>query len=362
MARGESSRMGSSRRRSSAGDFGTPAPTQASQEGGSGPQMSASELRSIRSCYRDLKSEISGEKDDIVRDSQKFNVLIGRVDSLYNKVERPREQIADLEAIRDLSACVVQYAKGMQQNGGPTSADFCSVAIHKCKDGGGIDWMKLGYEASEFICDAPGLSTMVGPMDIVPKQRKRPAPRTREKPGPSTRPQEVEAVENMSTETDKNIETMFRILRTHKRVRFEALVLKRKSFAQTIENIFALSFLVKDGRVEISCDNGVIHIVPKNAPSKDDRASGNVVNTQFVLRLDYQDWVTMHQSLDENQELMPDRVESAAAATVTPIRKTSRNRARETVPGSQSQADEQEEEEGSQRRPRKSRRLRLESN
>ncbi|EFJ24853.1 hypothetical protein SELMODRAFT_414335 [Selaginella moellendorffii] len=142
--------------------------------------------------------------------------------------------------------------KDMQQNGGP---DFCSVAIHKCKDGGGIDWMKLGSEAPEFMGSAP-LSLVL--------------------------------VENMSTETDKNIETMFRILRTDKRVRFEALVF----FAQTIENIFALSFLVKDGRVEISCEDGVIRIgttclsrfllndllsaIPKTAPSKNDRTSGNV--------------------------------------------------------------------------------------
>lgn len=60
--------------------------------------------------------------------------------------------------------------------------------------------------------------------------------------------------------------TIFEILRKKKSVKLENLLLNRKSFAQTVENLFALSFLVKDGRVEIATDENGSHIVCKKLP------------------------------------------------------------------------------------------------
>lgn len=133
-----------------------------------------------------------------------------------------------------------------------------------------------------------------------------------------------EAVTEEKTDTDKNMATMFNILRRMKRVQLDNLILNRKSFAQTVENLFALSFLVKDGRAEISLDENHLHYVckmffhlsqpntcflflflnhgylcccffsffpaPKNAPAANLVSSKEVSYSHFVFRYDYKDW------------------------------------------------------------------------
>lgn len=150
---------------------------------------------------------------------------------------------------------------------------------------------------------------MIGPMNMnIQAKQRNTVNRKRARVAEQARPEELNDTDTEKSATDKNILTMFDILKKNRSVKLECLVLNRNSFAQTVENIFALSFLVKDGRVEISVVENNCHLVsPKNAPSASDIASKKVSYSHFVFRFDFQDWKLMKGLVKVGEELMPHR-------------------------------------------------------
>ncbi|KAK4404938.1 Non-structural maintenance of chromosomes element 4A [Sesamum angolense] len=320
----------------------------------SGVEDSAVERRVLRSKYLRFKNRITDERDDISKvDSDKFKSMIEEVDSLHQLVQKPREQVADAEALFDITNTLVTSVKAYN-NEGVTPSDFVSCLLRDFGQLGGpsssqdearslVRWIDIGQVVSHVFRSAPGCCTMVGPMNTELKQRKNAVHKKRVRPTENARPEELdEAANQEKTDTDKNMATMFDILRRNRKVKLENLILNRKSFAQTVENLFALSFLIKDGRAEISVDESGCHLVsPRNAPSANAILSGEATYSHFIFRFDFSDWKLMLTSVVVGEELMPHRVEVSeahnaqpdsepeedqAAVPTTPIRKLCRNR------------------------------------
>ncbi|KAG5552371.1 hypothetical protein RHGRI_010444 [Rhododendron griersonianum] len=312
--------------------------------------------RALRSRYLAVKSLICDERDDLSKvDSNKFNAIINEVESLHQLVQKPREQVADAEALLDITNTLMTFVKA-HSNEGITPSDFVNCLLRNFGQQGhpssrsdhgrnSIAWKDIGRAVSHVIRTVPGCCTMLGPMNTEPKQQKAVVRRKRARPTESARqPEQLdEAVTEEKTDTDKNMATMFAMLRKNRRARLENVVLNRKSFAQTIENVFTLSFLLKDGRVEITVNEKGWHIIsPRNAPAANAVASGEVSYCHFVFRFDFRDWKLMMDSVGIGEELMPHRNQgntrdyysrtdkilekSQAMGPTSPIRKLSRNR------------------------------------
>ncbi|XP_059646383.1 non-structural maintenance of chromosomes element 4 homolog A [Cornus florida] len=340
-----SSGVGSRRSNSTANDEAGPSDS---------PPEVVAERRVLRSRYLAVKNLIIDERDDISKfDSDKFKSIINEVESLHQLVQKPREQVADAEALLDITNTLVTSVKA-HGNEGVTPSDFVSCLLRDFGQQGGVSstegagismqWKDIGLAVSHVLRRVPGCCTMLGPMNTELKQRKAVVHRKRLRPTESARPEELDnTAAEEQTDTDKNMATMFDILRKYRRVKLENLVLNRNCFAQTVENLFALSFLVKDGRAEITVNDKGCHIVsPRNAPASSAVISGEASYNHFVFRFDFKDWKLMTSSVEVGEELMPNRnqvdmssnsqtdddvpEETQTAAPTTPIRKLSRNR------------------------------------
>ncbi|KAL5832165.1 hypothetical protein ACOSQ4_017519 [Xanthoceras sorbifolium] len=317
-------------------------------------QQDTVQRRVLRSKYLEVMNMINDQRDDLSRlDSLKFSTIFNEVENLHQLVQKPREQIADAEALLEVANTLVTSAQS-QSNEGVTAADFVNGLITKfgktnqrlASQGNvqaSVDWKEIGLAVSPALSTCYGCYTMVGPMNTEVKQRKVAVRKKRERPTQTDKPEEVDETEvEKKTDTDKNMSTMFNILKEKKKVRLESLILNRRSFAQTVENLFALSFLVKDGRIEIAVNEKGSHLVaPRNAPAADAVMSGEVTYNHFVFRFDFKDWKLMMDVLPVGEELMPHReasntletsqaepvaYNSQATLRTTPIRKLSRNR------------------------------------
>ncbi|KAH0721001.1 hypothetical protein KY290_006286 [Solanum tuberosum] len=311
--------------------------------------------RVLRSHYLNFKNRISDERDNISTvDSDRFKSIIEEVERLHQQVQKPREQVADAEALLDITNTLVTTVKA-HSNGGVTPSDFVSCLLRDFGQEGGssrrteedgnsaVHWYNVGRAVSHVFRGAPGCCTMIGPMNTEIKQRNPVVRKKRVMPTESEHPEELDEPDGEGkTDTDKNMATMFQILRRHKGAKLENLILNRRSFAQTVENLFALSFLIKDGRADITVDDKGCHRVsPRNAPASNAVLSGEVSYNHFVFRFDFQDWKLMLASVAVGDELMPHRneadipatsqpasstVDKEQAVSTTPIRKLSRNR------------------------------------
>ncbi|KAL6523458.1 hypothetical protein OROGR_017061 [Orobanche gracilis] len=259
-----------------------------------------------------------------------FNIFLGNKYSLgdghsnsacCNKsiisVKKPREQVADAETLIGLTRTLAASVK-THTSGGVTPVEFVSCLIRKFGQKNSMKWLSenspyfswqsIGLLVSTIFMNGPGCMTMIGPMKNTLKPRKLAVRAKRSRSIGNARPEELAKAAEAVTDTHRNLQVMFEILKKDKKVKAENLILNRNSFAQTVENLFALSFLVKDGRVRIDVDeSGSQVVVPTNGPSAEEMKSGVVKNHQFVFRFDFNDWKLMKTMVPEGGERMPRR-------------------------------------------------------
>ncbi|NXA73926.1 NSE4A protein, partial [Thryothorus ludovicianus] len=96
--------------------------------------------------------------------------------------------------------------------------------------------------------------------------------------------------------TEKEVERILRILQTHFEndpntpISFFDFVIDPNSFARTVENMFHVSFLIKDGLARIKLDEDELPVIEPVKPSEGEEDVISGARNQVVITLDQKEW------------------------------------------------------------------------
>ncbi|EAU91422.2 Smc5-6 complex non-SMC subunit Nse4 [Coprinopsis cinerea okayama7 len=250
---------------------------------------------------------------------------VKQADALFKKVKEPQEAILDSRILLLASNASAQKVRSLKSGTGSFDVDEFVAKLATFMGGQKqvrqenfpqeagsdveeedmhdypLDWAKIGRKAMAKSRRAPAMSFMLGPLSLEQKKR---ANMKREKHEKNTaeevKPQELkeEDIQRSENETTKNVHDLEELLGKHCTMEDESIepvnlfkfILNPHSFAQSVENVFYLSFLIRDGRVALETnEHGEPVIYPCEAPSDADYAEGLKKN-QLVLEFDMQVW------------------------------------------------------------------------
>ncbi|KAL8738708.1 MAG: hypothetical protein Q9181_000530 [Wetmoreana brouardii] len=91
---------------------------------------------------------------------------------------------------------------------------------------------------------------------------------------------------------------------------FFSFVINPKSFGQTVENLFYVSFLIRDGDVEVgSSEDSLPTLVPTERRSGNEHQAIGAQKHQAVFHLDFETWEDLIDAFEIEQSIIPHREE-----------------------------------------------------
>ncbi|KAM9285088.1 non-structural maintenance of chromosomes element 4 homolog A [Morus bassanus] len=278
--------------------------------------------RMIRNQYRELISSVQQNREDMLNSkSNRLTEALEEANKLFSGVSSAREAALDAQFL--VLASNLGKEKANELHSEMTAFDSLAFAedlltfmgINRIEveendnDSEGISggylpsnaWHKLGEETEKYFRRAPSFHYMLGSFKSdppVPRQRIERQKKTTGGEEKRAMPAQLKKMEESHQEaTEKEVERILGLLQTHFKndpgtpISFFDLVIDPNSFARTVENIFHVSFIIRDGFARLKLDDDKLPIIE---PSKDNEGRENDhsagARNQVVISLNHQEW------------------------------------------------------------------------
>ncbi|KAI0338105.1 hypothetical protein BDW22DRAFT_1338385 [Trametopsis cervina] len=281
------------------------------------PEQDPEVRRGVRKDYRNLQTRF----DDTNKDQEPVKAedvidTVERANELFDKVKGTNEATLDSSLLLKASMKSAMLARAMKSGGGAFDIDDFvgklitfmggrrNVEMHDDDnddddvyddddgDGTPLDWERIGWKAMAKSRRVPVMDFMLGPLSIEAKKRNIGKRAKLEKnPEDQRKPQNItEAdIQRSENETTKNVSILENILSDMGRINLFRFIINPDDFGQSVENMFYLSFLIRDGKCALEVEEGEPIIFICEAPSADDYEEG-LKKQQMVMELDMATW------------------------------------------------------------------------
>ncbi|KAJ2865783.1 hypothetical protein GGH94_001993 [Coemansia aciculifera] len=302
-------------------------------------ELSQADRRSLRHNYRNLLSDAVTRKNEYMTDSGSLLLEdLERANSLFNKVDRTVEGILDSRFLILSADIGAQRAHQLRID----SAAFDALEyIEKVREslyaasgnpdeqhmpGSKPNWAAMGSIAARFSRRAPRFSCIYGPLMTEPKERRRIKTGTKRDNAALAASRQEAQIETMGesdvkrqeNQTTKLVKTVHKILTQVGPINLFQLVINPASFSQSVENIFYVSFLIRDGRAFIDDQSGQPMIEACEPPQQDDYQSG-LTKKQLIFSLDQSTWREIIDVYAIDESIIPSRVARLNASGLSQI-------------------------------------------
>ncbi|KAF7663900.1 hypothetical protein LDENG_00197240 [Lucifuga dentata] len=276
--------------------------------------------REIRSKYRDLINSVQQNREDMLSpSSNKLTEVLEEANKLFKDVRQAREAALDAQLL--VVATDLGKEKASQLFAEGTAFDHSVFAEHLLsfmglnrleereeeeQEGGSVHgylpqdaWHRLASRAERCFRTAPTFHYMMGSFHAEPRLPKQRIERQRKLPVKEAKrimPTQLKKMDKSHQEaTEKEVERIQGYLNFYHEadpatpISYYEFVIDPNSFSRTVENIFHVSFLIRDGFARMYLDDDKL---PCIAPVVDGeaKAGGSSSRHQCIVSISCQSW------------------------------------------------------------------------
>lgn len=279
--------------------------------------------RMIRSQYRTVIDALIKKKRSLIQPNSAGMIeALGKLNDIFAFVRNTLEATLDAKALSYLGDYSIEKARNLQLGATAFNVD---EFVAKVKTLGGavstrdesraLNWEAIGLRANQFNNQVVSTDFMYGPLAVEKKLRKQVKQvRIIRNQEDLIQPTQLQGQDlgQQENETSANVNQIYRILDERGPTNLLEFVVNPASFSQTVENIFYVSFLIRNAVAEIDDSTGQPLLSTRAPPTQEETAQG-LGKSQLILNMDMKLWREIIATYGIQNAIIPTRPTTSAA-------------------------------------------------